>query len=156
VGGSCAVVFVCTGEAKPSLRLLMPVMDSKTFTLPRRRIRTFSILTRCVNEEQKRRVNRKFLKRKLKQLDRLKQKSSQDSFIFQTLSRSFLLSKIPRPSVGPNQTPIQRVLSLIFSGQKRPRRKAHSSSGDLRIGGFKFPLLHTSSWCPFSQTLLYL
>lgn len=140
-----AVVFVCTAEAKLSLRLVMPVMDSKTSTLRRRGTRTFSILTRCVNEEQKQRVNRKFLKRKLKQLDRLKRKTSQDSFMFQTLSRSFLFSKISRPAVGPNQTPIQWALSVVSPGEKRPRRRAHPSSGDLRIRGYKFPPPHTSS-----------
>jgi hypothetical protein len=41
VGRSFAVVFVCIGEAKLSLRLLMSVMDSKTSTLRRRLTRTF-------------------------------------------------------------------------------------------------------------------
>jgi len=155
VGRSCVVVFVCAGEAKLSLRLVLPVMDSKTFTLRRRRTRTFSILTRCVNEEQKRRVNRKFLNRKLKQLDRLKRKPSQDSFMFQTLSRSFLFSRISRPTEGPNQTPIQWVLSDISPGEKRHRHRVHPSSGDLRIGGSKFPLpirLHDVQFDKFYYT----
>ena len=138
-------LFVRTEDTKLSLLLVMPVMDSKTFTLRRRRTRTFSILTRCVNDEQKRRVNRKFLNRKLKQLDRLKRKPSQESFIFQTLSRSFIFSKISRPTEGPNQTPSKWALSAISPGEKRLRRTAHPSSGDLRIGGSKFPLPHTSS-----------
>jgi hypothetical protein len=63
--------------------------------------------------------------------------------------KTFLLSALVIPVLGPTQPPLQWEAGALSPGVKRPGREADRSpptSAEVKKDGFIPPLHHTSSW----------